>query len=139
MLTQIQADRLVALLKEAARKEVFVWQENRAQTELFVAVQDERIQFKLSMKRNPFEIRLHLRTRDRDIGLIRLDAAPFHTNPDGRELRNQPHLHMYREGFGLEFAEPVHWHDPANPTATVERFLEEIRGRFPLGYELALL
>jgi hypothetical protein len=139
MLTQTQADRLIALLKEAALKEVFVWQENRAQTELFVAVEDERIQFKLSMKRNPFEIRLHLRTRDRDIGLVRLDAAPFHTNPDGRELRNQPHLHVYREGYGLEFADAVDWHDPANPVATIERFLQEIRGRFPFGYELALL
>jgi len=138
MLTQTQADRLIALLKEAALKEVFVWLENTAQTELFVAVEDERIQFKLSMKRNPFEIRLHLRTRDRDIGLVRLDAAPFHSNPDGSELRNQPHLHVYREGYGLEFAEAVDWHDPANPVATVERFLEGIRGRFPLGYELAL-
>lgn len=139
MLTQLQADRLIVLLKEAAMKEVFVWLENRAQTELFVAVEDERIQFKLSMKRNPYEIRLHLRTRDRDLGLVRLDAAPYHSNPDGTELRNQPHLHIYREGFGLEFAEAVDWHDPANPAPTLERFLDEIHARFPLGYELALL
>ena len=139
MLTQTQADRLIALLKEAARQEVFVWLENTAQNEAFVAVEDEKIQFILSMKRNPSQIRLHLRTRDRDIGLVRLDAARFHTNPDGTELRNQPHLHVYREGFDLTFAEPVDWHDPANPMATLERFLEEIRARFPLGYELALL
>ncbi len=139
MLTQLQADRLIALLKEAAMKEVFIWLENRAQTELFVAVEDERIQFKLSMKRNPYEIRLHLRTRDRDIGLVRLDAAPYHSNPDGTELRDQPHLHTYREGFGLEFAVAVDWHDPANPASTLERFLDEIHARFPLGYELALL
>ncbi len=139
MLTQLQADRLIALLKEAALQEVFVWLNNTAQTETFVAVEDKRIQFKLSMKRNPYEIRMHLRTRDRDIGLIRLDAHPYHSNPDGTEIRNQPHLHVYREGFGLEFAEPVDWHDPANPAATLERFLEEIHARFPLGYELALL
>jgi len=107
MLTQTQADRLIALLKEAALKEVFVWLEKKAQTEMFVAVEDEKIQFKLSMKRNSYEVRLHLRTRDRDIGLVRLDAAPFHSNPDGTELRSQPHLHVYREGFGLEFAEAV--------------------------------
>ena len=139
MLTQTQADRLIALLKEAALKEAFVWLENKAQTEMFVAVEDEKIQFKLSMKRNPYEIRLHLRTWDRDIGLVRLDAAPFHANPDGTELRSQPHLHVYREGFGLEFAEAVDWHEPENPTATLERFLDEIHARFPLGYQLALL
>jgi hypothetical protein len=124
MLTQPKADRLIALLKEAALKEVFIWLKNKAQTEMFVAVEDEKIQFKLSMKRNPYEIRLHLRTRDRDIGLIRLDAAPFHSNPDGTELRSQPHLHVYREGFGLEFAEAVNWHSAGNPVATLEHFLE---------------
>lgn len=139
MLTQNQADRLIALLKEAALKEVFVWLENKTQVETFVSVEDERIQFKLSMKRNPYEIRLHLRTRDRDIGLVRLDAAPYHTNPDGTELRNQPHLHVYREGFGLEFAEAVNWYNPGTPVETLERFLGEIHARFPLGYELALL
>lgn len=139
MLTQAQADRLIALLKEAALQEVFVWLENTAQNEMFVSVEDAKIQFILSLKRNPYQIRLHFRTRDRDIGLVRLDAAPFHTNPDGTELRHQPHLHVFREGFDLAFAEPVDWHDPANPAATLERFLEEIRARFPLGYELALL
>ena len=128
MLTQLQADRLIALLKEAALQEVFVWLKNTSQTEMFVAVEDDKIQFKLSMKRNPYEIRMHLRTRDRDIGLVRLDSHPYHSNPDGTELRNQSHLHIYREGFGVEFAEPIDWHDPANPAATLERFLKGTSG-----------
>ncbi len=138
MLTQLQADQLIAQLKEAARKECFEWQNNQAQNELFVAVKNDKLHFILSLKRNPHEIRLHLRTKDRDIGLVRLDAAAFHTNPDGTELRNQPHLHKYREGYGLEFAEPIDWHDPENPVATLDRFLEEITARFPFGYQLDL-
>jgi len=53
MLTQEQADRLIELLKRAIRERVFEWMENQRQDELFVAVEDERIQFALSLKRNP--------------------------------------------------------------------------------------
>jgi len=33
MLTQAQADRLIAALKEAVRREAFVWEQNQGQTE----------------------------------------------------------------------------------------------------------
>jgi len=66
MLSQEQADRLIAMLKEAARKTVFTWEQDQRQDEAVVAVEDERLQFVLSLKRNPFEIRLHFRTRGRD-------------------------------------------------------------------------
>lgn len=138
MLTQEQANRLIELLKRAVRERVFEWLENQRQDELFVAIEDERIEFALSLKRNPWEIRLHLRTQDRNIGLVRLDAAPYHCNPDGTEIRNQPHLHVYREGYGLEFAEPVDWCDFDEPEATLERFLETIHARFPAGHQLNL-
>lgn len=138
MLTQEQADRLIELLKRAIRERVFEWMENQRQDELFVAVEDERIQFALSLKRNPWEIRLHLRTQDRNIGLVRLDAAPYHSNPDGTEIRNQPHLHIYREGYGLAFAESVAWCDFADPERTLERFLEVIHARFSAGHQLNL-
>lgn len=139
MLTQAQADRLIDAMKEAARKDVLVWQNNLRQEELIVAVEDEKLQFVLNMKRGPFEIRLHLRTRDRNIGLVRLDAAPYHTNPDGTELRNQPHLHIYREGYELAFAEPVDWYDADKPLQTFERFLAIIRMKFPAGHTLDLI
>ncbi len=139
MLTQAQADRLIDAMKEAARKDVLVWQSNLRQEELIVAVEDQKLQFVLNMKRGPFEIRLHLRTRDRNIGLVRLDAAPYHTNPDGTELSNQPHLHIYREGYELAFAEPVDWYDADKPLQTFERFLSIIRTKFPAGHTLDLI
>jgi hypothetical protein len=136
MLTQAQADRLIAMLKEATRTEVFVWEQNRRQEELVVAVEDKKIQFILFLKRNPFEIRLHFRTRDRDIGLVRLDNSLYHPNPDGTEIRNQAHIHFYREGDNLNWAEPIDWYDPNDPIATLERFLKIIHTRFPAGYQL---
>jgi hypothetical protein len=139
MLSQEQSDRLIDMLKEAARKTVFTWEQDQRQDEAVVAV-DERLQFVLSLKRNPFEIRLHFRTRDRDVGLVRVDNNPYHANPDGTEIRNQPHLHIYREGYDkLEWAEPIDWYDVRSPWETLDRFLNIIRTRFPFGYQLSLL
>ena len=139
MLTQAQADKLIATLKEAARKDAFVWEENRRQDEMVVAVEDQKIQFILTLKRNPFEIKLHLRTRNRDIGLVRVDNAPYRCNPDGREIRGKPHLHMYREDYELDWAEPVDWYDVSRPMDTLERFLDIVRTRFPSGYGTSLI
>ena len=139
MLTQARADELIAMLKEAARTEAFVWERDKRQDELVIAVEDKKIQFVLSLKRNPFEIRLHFRTRDRDIGLVRVDNALYHSNPDGTEIRNQPHIHFYREDDNLNWAEPIDWYDLNDPLATLDRFLEIIRTSFPAGYQLDLL
>lgn len=139
MLSQEQADRLIALLKEAVRKDTFVWEIDTAQDEPFVAVEEQGIEFVLSMKRNPLKIRLHFRTRDRDIGLVRVDNASYHPNPDGSEIWSRPHIHVYREGEGLNWAEPIDWFDPNNPLATLEHFLDYIHARFPAGHQIAML
>jgi hypothetical protein len=139
MITQEQAGRLIEMAKQALRTDVFVWEDARRQDEFVATVEDEKVQFVLTLKRNPFEIRLHLRTRDRDIGLVRLDNAPYHPNPDGTELREQPHIHFYREGYGLEWADPVSWYNLEDPLGTLEQFLREVRTKFPAGYQLAML
>ena len=93
----------------------------------------------LTLSRNPFEIRLHARTRDRNIGLLRIDNAPYHQNPDGSELRDTPHLHIYREGCDLAWAEPIDWYDVNDPLRTLERFLKEFKARFPSGITVAIV
>jgi hypothetical protein len=138
LLTQAQADRLIELSKEAERTEPLLWVANRRTDELLSAVEEKAVRFVLSLKRNPFEIRFHLRTKDRDIGLVRVDNHRYHANPDGAELRDQPHLHRYREGYGLEWAEPVNWYDVSDPFGTLERFLEVINTRFPHGIQTEL-
>ena len=139
MLTQVQADRLIELAKEAERTDPFVWIANRQTDEFFTAVDEKELKFVLSLKRNPFEIRLHLRTRDRDIGLVRVDNHRYHANPDGTEVCDQPHLHRYREGYGLEWAERVDWYSVRDPFGTLERFLQIINGRFPRGIQMELI
>jgi hypothetical protein len=67
-----------------------------------------------------------------------VDNHRYHANPDGAELRDQPHLHRYREGYGLEWAEPVDWYDVSDPFGTLERFLEVINTRFPYGIQTEL-
>lgn len=138
MLTQAQADRLIAIAKEAERRDPLNWQSNKMENETLVAIEERGLQFILSLKRNPFEIRLHCRTRDRDIGLVRLDNNPYHPNPDGTEIIDQPHLHVFREGHGLAWAEPVTWYDLNDPYSTLERFLNIIRARFPAGVQVEM-
>lgn len=99
-----------------------------------------KVRFILALKRNPYEIRLHLRTQDRHIGLARIDAAKYHPNPDGTELRDTPHIHWYREGYEkLEWAEPIDWYDTHKPIQTLERFLKEISARFKNGIQLMMV
>ncbi len=139
MLTQAQADRLIELSKEAERTEPLVWLADKQIDEAMTAVDEKSLRFVLSLKRNPFEIRLHLRTRDRDIGLIRVDNSPYHPNPDGSEIRERPHMHRYREGFDLAWAEPVDWYNVSDPFGTLERFLDIINARFPRGIQMELI
>lgn len=136
MLTQAQADRLIKIAKEATRANPLNWQAEKIEDELLVAKAEKGLQFILSMRRNPFEIRLHCRTKDRDVGLVRLDSNLYHPNPDGSEIHNQPHLHVFRENFGLSWAEPVTWCDVRDPYGTLQRFLQIINANFPNGIQV---
>ena len=61
-LDQIEADRLIAVLKESILKTVFTWYEGTRLEEIFVELGGKESKFFLSLNRNPFEIRLQLRT-----------------------------------------------------------------------------
>ncbi len=137
-LTQAKADELVAQAKEAVRNDAFTWQYNQQQEELLIAVSDRDLHFLLTLKRNPFEIKAQLRTRDRHIPLVRLDNSAQHVNPDGTVLRG-PHLHWYKEGLGVTWAEAIDWHHADQPMETILRFLDVIHARFPNGFQEALL
>ncbi len=136
MLTEAQASALIAMLKESARETAFSWFSNARDDEVFISADDGDIEFVLTLSRNPFEIRLHFRTKLNNIGLMRIDGAPYHANPDGTELRNTPHIHIFREGHGLDWAEPIDWFWPDRPTETLERFLVELNARFKGGIQL---
>lgn len=137
-LTQQKADALIALAKEAARRDIFTWEHNCQQEELVLAVSDHNIGFLLTCKRNPFEIKAQLRTKDRHIPLVRLDNSVQHVNPDGTVLRG-PHLHWFREGYGVAWAEPAPWYQGSQPMDTLLKFLDLIQIKFPFGIQEALL
>ncbi len=129
MLTQAEGDALIFELKERVKNEYFVWKNNTAQNELIVAVGDDTLRFILSLKKNPHEIKLHLRTKKKDIGLLRIDNAPYHSNPDGEEIRG-PHMHYYVAGEELGYAELIDWYDLNDPVTTLLRFLDEARIKY---------
>lgn len=138
LLTQTDADELLLLNKESVLREVFVWLTDARQEELFVESGGKERKFVLNLNRNPFEIRLHFRTKSGSFGLARIDNAFQHINPDGNVLQG-PHLHWYREAFGLAWAEPIDWYDLARPLDTLAKFLGLIHARFPAGYTEPLL
>lgn len=70
---------------------------------------DRRIEFDLDVNRGRIKLSqctYHGQSR-RLVLLARLDLdGPPHTNPDGTDIPC-PHLHLYREGFGDKWAEPI--------------------------------
>lgn len=138
MLTQIEANELLAKAKEATRKEVLSWEKISRHDEPVIAIGEPDLQFVLSLSRNPFEIRAHFRTKSKSVHLARIDSTRQHINPDGERITG-PHLHWYREGYGLEWAEAIDWYDINKPLDTLYTFLELIKTRFPRGVQEALL
>lgn len=133
LLTQAEADNLLAVSKESVLRDVFTWFVNTRHEELFIELDGKERKFVLNLNRNPFEIRLHLRTKGSNYGLARIDNATQHINPDGAIIQG-PHLHWYREGAGLAWAESIDWHDAAKPLDTLAKFLDLVHARFSAGF-----
>ena len=137
MLTQDKAAMLLAQWKNSVREQAFVWERDQRHEELFVTTGEEEIMFCLSLIRNPFELKAHFRTKERNIGLARIDDQLQHHNPDGSVIRG-PHIHWYREGEELKWAEKIDWYDASNPLSTLSRFLDEVHARFKGGIQGAI-
>lgn len=139
MLTQQEADELLAKAKEATRKEILSWEKTSRHDEPVIAVGEPDLQFVLSLTRNPFEIKAHFRTKSKNVHLARIDTQAQHINPDGKRILG-PHLHWYREGYDhLEWAEEIDWYDVNKPLDTLFTFLNLIKTRFPLSVQEVLL
>lgn len=139
MLTQNEAEELLAKVKEATRKEVLSWELRSRHDEPVIAVGEPDLQFVLSLTRNPFEISAHFRTKNKNVQLARIDTQKQHMNPDGKRITG-PHLHWYREGCDhLEWAEEIDWYDVSKPLDTIFMFLELIKTKFPKGMQEVLL
>ncbi len=107
MLEQGQADYLLSMPKVYAETTTI---DLSPGTDNFCILEsnDESETFFLDIYRgrlNQMKVKLQLRYR-RDIVLARLCTSAPHTNPDGTSPAS-PHLHRYREGFAVRFAESV--------------------------------
>lgn len=134
-ITQTEVIELVSLAKEAVRHTILNWQNNARYDEDVVVVGENAVQFVLSFNRNPFEMKAHFRSKLRNIQIARVDDQRQHINPDGERIVG-PHLHWFKEGYEhLQWAEAITWYDINQPLATLHRFLDLIKSRFPHGIQ----
>lgn len=111
-LTQQEAARLLAVEKHRADDTTYEYPRSGGRVAIPLVSADGRDEFLLDINRGSISlIKVSYQTRWRQIhGLVRLclNGAPHRNPPDlGGERVDCPHLHVYREGYGLRYAAPV--------------------------------
>ena len=109
LLTQQEANDLLALEKYCSGEERVDLPALKGSQRLPLYSADQREEFSLDITRGKALLTKHtFQTRARKVVVLaRLDlAGPPHRNPDGKEI-DCPHLHLYREGYGDKWAEPL--------------------------------
>lgn len=108
-LTQVEADDLIAM--EKFKKDDSLWQIpiTGGSVSIPLLSSDKREEFVLDLSRGRIDLikgKYQNRARQNAV-LVRLDfGGQPHRNPDDEEIPC-PHLHVYREGFGDKWAQPV--------------------------------
>ena len=127
-LTQAEADALIAMEKRRATEERSDFPMGGQSLVLPLQSADKREQFLLDLSRGRIDLlKVKMQNRGRQVVvLVRLDlgGAP-HRNPDDMEVP-APHLHIYRDGYGDKWAEPIptdRFRDIGDVWATLEDFL----------------
>ncbi|NGP59866.1 hypothetical protein FLT15_16290 [Paenibacillus thiaminolyticus] len=108
MLSQLEADRLIELVKSLVKNQQILLPSpgNKMQLD---AQSHKNEKFIIDIRRGRVKIsKASFQTRYKNsIPLIRLDVdGPDHPNPDG-EIIPCPHIHIYREGAELKWAYPL--------------------------------
>jgi hypothetical protein len=110
MLSQTEADRLLALVKVLAERGPIDFPLPGTMQQLELHSEDGRDEFQIDVNRKG-RIKVSKCTYQERYQvveiLLRLDIdGPPHENPDGTEVPC-PHLHIYREGYGDKWAHPT--------------------------------
>ena len=129
-LSQVDADALLAMPKCAGDDQLYDFPAPGQRLILPLISLDKREDFLLDITRvqiNVSKVTYQNRARQA-IVLLRLDlgGAP-HRNPDG-EVIPCPHMHFYREGFGVKWAVPApmgRFSDLSNLFGTLQEFMAE--------------
>jgi hypothetical protein len=118
MLTQHEADALLALEKVVATEQRPLFPLPGIKVEIPLQSRDGREAFLLDLSRGRIKLtKATYQNRCKHVVILaRVDIdGPPHRNPDGQEILC-PHLHLYREGFGDKWAQPIPQPFPILPT-----------------------
>lgn len=106
LLTQQEADALLALEKHYRGNEIFEYPSLGGCLRIPLYSSDHREEFSLDITRGRIELRKNtFQTRARKaVILVRVDLeGPPHRNPDDVVI-SCPHIHIYKEGYGDKWA-----------------------------------
>lgn len=128
VIPQWEAERLIAMHKTYSGGGSLRFPPPGGELHIPLVGADRREIFTLDVTRGTIrltKVAYHTRARQA-LGLCRLELdGPPHTNPDGAHLAGT-HLHRYREGYGLRWAEPLPalFSDRGNLLLTLEHFFQ---------------
>ncbi len=128
ILTQIEADALIALEKFHSQTQHYTFPQNGEKIVVPLASNDGRENFLLDVQRGRIALnKVTFQKRGRQtIVLVRLDiGGPPHRNPNDEEI-SCPHIHLYREGYGDKWAEPIssqYFSKPDDLSITLDDFM----------------
>ena len=108
-ITQAEADALIAMEKRCAEDREWLFPAPGDRLAVALTSIDKRENVMLDVTRAQIKLtKATYQNRARQaLVLLRLDIdGPPHRNPDGEEIPC-PHLHTYREGFGVKWAIPA--------------------------------
>jgi len=129
LLTQSDAGALIAMEKHRVTDNRHDFPMSSESLTVPLQSHDKREHFLLDISRGRIDLqKVKMQNRGRQVVvLVRLDlSGPPHRNPDGTEVP-APHLHIYREGFGDKWAQPVpaqHFRNTNDLRVTLEDFLQ---------------
>ena len=142
-LTQQEADALIAMDKHRTSDKLLNFPRPGERLAIELASADKREFFMLDVTRAQIKMtKATFQNRVRQaIVLMRLDIdGPPHRNPDGEEIPC-PHLHVYREGFGVKWARPLlaeRYPDTANLFSAFESFMIDCNVATPPNFAVGL-
>ncbi len=129
MLTQLEADALLAMEKRRENNNQYIFPDFGGYVSISLVSMNEREQFFLDLRRSRIALsKSTYQNRVRQVFILaRLDigSAP-HRNPDGEEIQS-PHLHLYKEGYGDKWAFPVpneHFSNLADSWKILHEFMD---------------
>lgn len=129
-LTQAEADDLILMPKIRENEKIWKYPISAGIINIPIISNDGREEFLLDIRKTNIALKITLQKRCRKvIGLIRLDCGGRpHRNPhpDCREIPC-PHIHIYKEGFGLTNAEPLppeFFNNINDPWITLQDFMK---------------